>query len=226
MSDRDKLEEEMWETFRAVARAEGMLSEAEAERTQAISSWLHTFEGDEFWAQVTDFYWDHYHVPVDELAEAVGMPPAQLKHHVGGHLTDVPCDECGRQILATSRSHLKQLRGFGKTGRNRKLCAACEKAQWADRPRFYRGMKQEHDSRVNELRKMPYREYLQTPEWRSRREQMVQEVGYRCQLCNRSGKTLHVHHRTYERRGDEANKDLIVLCADCHKRFHDESSVE
>ena len=39
---------------------------------------------------------------------------------------------------------------------------------------------------VRELRRMPYGEYLQTPHWQHKREERLQTVGYRCQLCNRS----------------------------------------
>ena len=66
---------------------------------------------------------------------------------------------------------------------------------------------------------MPYAEYLQTPEWFAKRTAALRRAGYRCQLCNRTGR-LEVHHRTYERRGNEAPEDLIVLCEGCHEVFH------
>ena len=73
--------------------------------------------------------------------------------------------------------------------------------------------------RLEVLHSMPYREYLQTPEWQSQRHRALKEAGGRCQLCN-SDKNPHVHHRTYERRGFEAQGDLTVLCVNCHKNFH------
>lgn len=75
-------------------------------------------------------------------------------------------------------------------------------------------------SREEQLKTMPYDEYLQTPEWEDRRKIAIEKAGGRCQLCNRNGK-LHVHHRTYENRGSERDGDLIVLCAGCHAKFHD-----
>ena len=66
---------------------------------------------------------------------------------------------------------------------------------------------------------MPYRDYLQTSEWQERRKAALKRTGYRCQVCNR-GRTLHVHHRTYERRGAELASDLIVLCDECHALYH------
>ncbi len=75
--------------------------------------------------------------------------------------------------------------------------------------------------RPYELRAMPYEEYLRTPYWKRRREEKLQAVGHRCQLCNRGSGTLDVHHRTYERLGEERDVDLTVLCRACHDTFHE-----
>lgn len=79
-------------------------------------------------------------------------------------------------------------------------------------------------SRVAELRSMAYKDYLQTPEWRTKRTEMLDRAEHRCQLCNRAGR-LEVHHRTYERRGSELEGDLFVLCANCHDQFHRHGKV-
>lgn len=65
-----------------------------------------------------------------------------------------------------------------------------------------------------------YQEYLQSQEWQTLRTTKLQESGYRCQLCNASGQ-LNVHHRTYDRVFKELLSDLIVLCRECHKKFHE-----
>jgi len=72
---------------------------------------------------------------------------------------------------------------------------------------------------------MPYYEYLQTDEWKNTRKRALRRAGFKCELCNSDGE-LHVHHKTYERRGDEDNDDLIVLCKNCHAKFHDKLSKE
>ena len=78
-----------------------------------------------------------------------------------------------------------------------------------------------HDpgQRSRELMNMPYSDYLASPEWDVTRKAALKAAGYRCQLCNGDGE-LHVHHRTYERRGVELPRDVIALCADCHQVFH------
>ena len=71
--------------------------------------------------------------------------------------------------------------------------------------------------------KKSYEDYLNSIEWKQKAEDIKFDRDFRCQLCNVSGyvKLLHVHHNTYERLGKEKDSDLIVLCCDCHKLFHD-----
>ena len=73
--------------------------------------------------------------------------------------------------------------------------------------------------RIQELRIMPYEEYLKTPEWQHKRELALERDEYHCRVCN-CHENLHVHHRTYERRGSENLHDLTTLCNDCHEHFH------
>ena len=79
-------------------------------------------------------------------------------------------------------------------------------------------------SRLNELKDMPYKDYLATPEWRGVRSGALGRANHKCELCNASGVELHVHHKTYERRGEELPEDLIVLCKDCHAKHHDKEA--
>ncbi len=73
---------------------------------------------------------------------------------------------------------------------------------------------------------MPYEEYLQTPHWKRRREDKLRAVGRRCQVCNSASSTLYVHHRTYERLGQELDEDLTVLCRACHSTFHEHRRLD
>ena len=67
---------------------------------------------------------------------------------------------------------------------------------------------------------MPYDDYLKTPHWKAARQQALERAHHRCQVCNSDEQPLQVHHRTYERRGQELPQDLIVLCSICHDLFH------
>lgn len=72
---------------------------------------------------------------------------------------------------------------------------------------------------------MDYYDFLKTPYWDGIRNYKLKRAKYCCELCGGKG-VLNVHHKTYENHGREhiriiADKDLIVLCKDCHEKFHD-----
>jgi hypothetical protein len=58
---------------------------------------------------------------------------------------------------------------------------------------------------------MAYSDYLQTANWKIRREGALKRARFSCQVCSGKGE-LHVHHRTYLRRGNEAEKCISALC--------------
>ena len=70
----------------------------------------------------------------------------------------------------------------------------------------------------NRLASLPYDLYLETDHWKQLREKAIAHYGETCVLCDRQ--PVQVHHRTYVRRGFERLTDLIVLCDDCHSRYH------
>lgn len=74
--------------------------------------------------------------------------------------------------------------------------------------------------RVAELRAMPYRAYLRTPEWRKTRAAALHRAGDQCAFDPAHTGQLHVHHRTYENLGAERAEDLLVVCEECHRVHH------
>ncbi len=64
-----------------------------------------------------------------------------------------------------------------------------------------------------------YLAYLQSPQWRAKRDRARKLAGYRCSRCP-SKRDLQVHHLTYERLGAEWDSDLAVLCQNCHQAEH------
>lgn len=70
------------------------------------------------------------------------------------------------------------------------------------------------------MTKDEYHKYLKSDAWKRTRKHKIEEARGKCQLCE-SPDRIQVHHRTYDRIGDEGLSDLIVLCHRCHKRFHD-----
>ena len=70
-----------------------------------------------------------------------------------------------------------------------------------------------------------YISYMQSDAWRSIRCEVLARDGHKCSCCGSDVK-LCVHHRTYDRLGDERLADLVCLCEVCHKRTHGEVIVE
>jgi len=70
------------------------------------------------------------------------------------------------------------------------------------------------------MTKDEYREYLGSDGWKTVSKEAKRVADGRCQICNRS-ENLNTHHRTYERLGRELHTDLVVLCENCHGKFHD-----
>lgn len=69
------------------------------------------------------------------------------------------------------------------------------------------------------LTEIPYRDYLQTDAWQVKAAEARERAGHQCAVCT-SPYDLHVHHRTYDRRGREEPDDLTVLCAKHHATIH------
>lgn len=64
-----------------------------------------------------------------------------------------------------------------------------------------------------------YDKYIQSPEWKRRRVDILRRDKYRCRVC-REGDRLDVHHLNYDRLGKERNSDLASLCRQCHDAVH------
>lgn len=160
-------------------------------------------------------YWGMPRVHAKWLAAATGhksahtfvlsCPPEPL---------DLDCPLCGAPVYASSRVELARL----NNGRPR-LCEDCSQDERAETAERWRAECRAHETRLRELRAMPYRDYLRTPEWDQRRRAAVKRARGACQVCNAKAR-LDVHHRTYARLGCEWATDLIALCRPCHGTFH------
>lgn len=66
---------------------------------------------------------------------------------------------------------------------------------------------------------MDYAIYIRSEAWHQRAAEAKARAGHECALCPET-RGLEVHHRTYDRLGDELPTDLVVLCWWCHRRHH------
>jgi len=74
------------------------------------------------------------------------------------------------------------------------------------------------------MNKKEYNDYLQSDEWKARRDYRLKKDGFRCAICG-TGKNLQVHHITYERIQNELIDDLVTLCESCHNGVHSSDVV-
>jgi len=67
-----------------------------------------------------------------------------------------------------------------------------------------------------------HRRYMRSPAWKARRLAAIKRAGWRCETCGRvdfDERRYQVHHRSYDRLGCEAPRDLLALCKQCHKKL-------
>lgn len=71
------------------------------------------------------------------------------------------------------------------------------------------------------FRGMPYQVFLASRYWQIIRKHKIILAGRACQLC-KLPRALEVHHRSYKWHGYEHEhmSDLVVLCCNCHRKFH------
>lgn len=127
------------------------------------------------------------------------------------------CVECRAIIpaIVTSWSALRQ-----KPNDPYFRCKECEESRSRQSNEEWAAKDERRRRELHELRTMPYSDYLRTNHWQELRLRKLRSAKGHCSLCHRTGIQLHVHHSTYERRGQEYLNDLIVLCSVCHSEFH------
>ena len=99
------------------------------------------------------------------------------------------------------------------------LCDVCDQGLCHCLDEERRAQHLARKTRMQELSQMSLTDYLNTREWKVKRKRALIQAGNRCQICG-STHRLEVHHRTYERLGNELLSDLVVLCRKCHQHYH------
>jgi 5-methylcytosine-specific restriction endonuclease McrA len=64
-----------------------------------------------------------------------------------------------------------------------------------------------------------YKRYLVTEKWLSMKNKVMKRDAYLCQCCLSAEATI-CHHKTYERKYNEAAFDLVAVCFYCHEKIH------
>jgi hypothetical protein len=179
---------------------------------------------------VRHLYWAT-DIPVAEIRDAYapGVPITAVVTMAGPARLNIVCRRCSAPLYVTSRSRLnemnKRLSYYDPKISSLDICPHCRVRVIAEMELRCAHIKLPIEDKPRENSEpstvtMAYPDYLQTADWKIRREDALKRARFSCQVCSGKGE-LHVHHRTYLRRGNEAEGDLLVLCATCHKLFHE-----
>ena len=71
--------------------------------------------------------------------------------------------------------------------------------------------------------KEEYNEYINSDEWKAKREEIFNLKGRRCTICGTSFGLIDCHHLNYDyfkHEEDNNYNDVIPLCRDCHTELH------
>lgn len=78
----------------------------------------------------------------------------------------------------------------------------------------------ERDQKLRALGFSSYADYIASPVWVATRSRYrASDLPQDCQLCG-ADEIIQLHHRTYERVGEELLTDLVPLCPTCHVLVH------
>lgn len=68
-----------------------------------------------------------------------------------------------------------------------------------------------------------YIQLLKSPKWQRKRLEILKRFNFKCFGCEKEDEELHVHHCWYEKGKkpwEYPDYCYLVLCSDCHKRWH------
>lgn len=184
---------------------------------QGVVNACSEMESDEIKTYISFLYWHHRaDISSKILADIVGVHYLKLKSWVDPATILVRCRDCNQYFEYTLKSRA-DLDDCEKSGLS--ICDECQGLRKQNNISYEIYLKT-RQKEIERLRALPYAEYLQSEHWQDIRKAALKRSRYRCQVCNTSERTLNVHHRTYEHRGEEYAADVIVLCENCHEIFH------
>ena len=68
---------------------------------------------------------------------------------------------------------------------------------------------------------MKYSDKLKDPRWQKKRLKVFERDNWKCTECENTDKTLHVHHKKYDKKPWKTKLEyLVTLCEECHTFIH------
>lgn len=198
-----------------IAEAKKKANQLRDAANQYVATTLSNLDEEEQRWLASLLYWNsNKYIRAETIAQAVGIKSGQsVCRWVYPQVIETMC-ACGRSFKSPYSSRGSIIPEYSS-------CPHCRE----QRMNQLREVAEQRQQEIQSLRALPYSEYLKTDHWQQVRTAALKRAGYRCQVCNTNEKSLHVHHRTYEHRGQEYARDVIVLCADCHRLFHESGQL-
>ena len=209
------LKGEVLKYYEEKRRLEERLKQAKADLWQLIEENRESID-QEFLDYV---YWETALSSV-ELAKVIKADKAMMNLVSKKYVIYETCRHCGVEVERVIKGRSDLARNKGRCSGGTTVCGSCSNRsddRWKEELR-------KREAYISHLKTMPYKDYLQTEHWQEFRKKALRKAGYKCQLCNNGG-LLNTHHRTYENKGHETYSDVIVLCQDCHGKFHDKTGT-
>lgn len=86
------------------------------------------------------------------------------------------------------------------------------------------GVLEEQEKLARSLEKPKYSEYIKSKTWQYKKRRLLGEKP-KCAVCS-TIQNVHIHHKSYKRLGKERKEDLVALCGQCHRTFHELHSTQ
>lgn len=74
--------------------------------------------------------------------------------------------------------------------------------------------------------KQRYAKYLNSEHWLSFRLAIIAQRGPACEVCGNNQERPSLHHLSYAHLGAELESDVVIVCDECHRGYHDLPSLE
>ena len=126
------------------------------------------------------------------------------------------CDRCGQKVgIAIKKASMpppqvQALPAWDIQG---------ESAFYAEKKKRFDDVYAAEKTRCSDVWDRAYAQYLQTAEWRRKRQLVLLRAQGICEGC-RESQAVDVHHLTYSDVGEEFLFQLAALCRKCHDRWH------
>lgn len=134
------------------------------------------------------------------------------------------CLDCGRQLRAVSKNSPEILEMPERVPFDTELATRWRERESALRQERIAAREAAQQEKNSEWWQR-YTAYLQTTDWRLKRQAVMTRANNWCEGC-RARNATQVHHLSYAHVFNEFLFELVAVCDTCHQRIHAETEAE